>query len=220
MTDVSTPLELILEERVTLGAGAAPPGSFTDRVVIGRPLVATVDVADLPAERRRYAAGDRRFATVELPVSFVHDDDNPFESAWLQVALTQDSDGDGWPPVGRWLEPSVVSSTVAETHTTKLGTSKILMTEHNQQTTSQRTLISLEALYEGTAQPTWSFTRTRHHEIRGRHTLTMAVEHAPTGTVTASVSIGATIRVRRLGIFSYTVPSDPTRLDFQVHRLP
>jgi hypothetical protein len=116
--------------------------------------------------------------------------------------------------IGRWLEPELCYQPVETVSTNKIGANLKVTAEHSSQTTEQSKEIYLEALYAGRSTPTWSFTRTRTSEIRGQHALRMLVEHDQDSRVTASIEIGATIRVQKLGVFSYKaeLPASVTEL--------
>ncbi len=201
-------IDLDLDERVTLGLSVAPPETFKERVYLGRTHVAEFEGDDLTAAQRSHveAHPELRFARAGVPLTLVHDEENPFESVWLQITLrTEPSDGAA---ISRWLDPGLLFDTIETTTTDKIGAALKVTAEHSEQVKSTGRAVYLEALYDGSPMPTWSFTRTKE-QIRGRYLLSMVVEAERDARVTAEARLGATVRAKKLGIFSYTAKLTP-----------
>jgi hypothetical protein len=201
-------IDLDLDERVTLGLSAAPPETFKERVYLGRTQVAEFEGDDLTAAQRSHvqAHPELCFTRATVPLTLVHDEENPFESVWLQITLrTEPSDGAA---ISRWPDPDLLFEPIETTITDKIGAALKVTAEHSEQVKSTGRDVYLEALYDGGPTPTWSFTRTSE-QIRGRYLLSMVVEAKRDARVTAEARLGATVRARKLGIFSYTAKLTP-----------
>jgi hypothetical protein len=196
-------VELELEERPTLGLEAAPPGSFTERLYVGSTQVYQLNGESLSSEQQHFLEEhpDLRFVQASVPLTLVHDDHNPFDSVWLQISLhTTPREGAA---VARSMDPSTLFGPTETTRGGKLGASLKFTAEVSQQVKTTGRAIYLEALYEGSATPTWSFSSAPGQEIRGRYPLSMVIEAAPDVAIEGTANIGATIKAYRLGIFSY-----------------
>ncbi|MGW3031263.1 hypothetical protein ACWDCB_08500 [Streptomyces sp. NPDC001178] len=207
MSDLQA-IDLNLDERVTLGLSAAPPETFKERVYLGRTRVGEFEGNDLTSDQRSHveAHPDLRFTRAEVPLTLVHDEENPFESVWLQITLhTEPSDGAA---ISRWLDPSFLFDAIETTTTDKIGAALKVTAEHTEESKSTGRVPYLEALYDGGPTPTWSFTRTEN-QIRGRYLLSMVVEAERDARVTAEARLGATVRAKKLGIFSYAAKLTP-----------
>jgi hypothetical protein len=66
----------------------------------------------------------------------------------------------------------------------------------------------LEAHREGTAQPSWIFTRTPSVEVRGVQRLRTVVELATDARARAELSAGATLKLKLLGFIPYRAKLD------------
>jgi hypothetical protein len=104
--------------------------------------------------------------------------------------------------VARSMSPDLLFEPVESTRATKLGASLKFVAERSSQVTTTSRTVYLEALYEGGDTPTWSFTRTEQ-EIRGLYVLNMVIEADRQVGISGVASLGATVRARRLGLFSY-----------------
>jgi hypothetical protein len=214
-------VELALDERPTLGVDAAPPGSFTQRVYLGRTQVYHLSSEGLSPEQQQVLKQrpDLHFAVASVPLTLVHDDHNPFESVWLQISL-HSAPREG-AAVARSMDPSMLFEPTESTQGGKLGASLKFTAELTRQVKTTGRAIYLEALYEGSTTPTWSFTKSGGEQIRGRYLLSMVIEGARDVTVEGTAIIGATIRARRLGIFSYRDKLPPSSASaFQLAAAP
>jgi hypothetical protein len=83
--------------------------------------------------------------------------------------------------------------------------------------TFDRAMIRVEALNEGTSTPRWVFYRTEATAIRGIHRLCMVIDIPASRPGLAKISMGATIRLRRMKIFRYDAALTP---EFKLVELP
>lgn len=207
------------EDRVTLGAPTDPADVPLSRIALSRPLVRRMDVSAVDEDTRPFLEGnaDREYYLVGLGCSFKHDDREPFISAWLQVDLRLLDDDPGG-IVSAWsLQPEQLSDPAEMTRDVELdpslkltgiagvavdvGVSGKKATEAH----FTRSLIFLEGLGIGTPSPSWSFTKTDAHEIRGPFRLRFVAELSAGRSADGIISAGATIKKRMLGR-SYVAP--------------
>ena len=103
----------------------------------------------------------------------------------------------------------------------KITVPGVLTPEFDVSRTMTKTDIALEALYEGTARPSWNFRQTPRFPLRGLMRLRF-IARAP-GAIAArgELSVGATVSAERFGLrsLSYTVPlgasAEALRFDLQ-----
>ncbi len=213
---IPQPVPLDLDRRVTLGSANRAPREQHDRVSLGRPRCVALDLATVGADARDFLEerSESSFWLLALTCSFRAVDDEPIEKAWLEVRLRTETPGDGLEPAAWSMEPLSLSSPLQVSKVAKLDaslklTSDLIPVEIGPAASVQRTqeheeqVPYLEAYREGTACPSWIFTRTSINEIRGVHRLRAVVE-LPTGaTGRAEASVGATLRLKLLGLISY-----------------
>jgi hypothetical protein len=207
------------EDRVTLGAPADPADVPLSRIALSRPLVRRIDVSAVDEDTRPFLEGnaDREYYLVGLGCSFKHDEREPFISAWLQVDLRLLDDDPGG-IVSAWsLQPEQLSDPAeikrdvelspALKLTSSVGVALDVGVSGKKAMEAQftRSLIFLEGLGVGTSSPSWSFTKTDAHEIRGPFRLTFVAELGAGRSAEGRISAGATIKRRMLGR-SYVVP--------------
>lgn len=199
-------------ERTVLGADK-PGTPRTGRLAIGLPVVLPVTIDTVDEQTKPFLQGrpGSRFHLLMLTTSFTHEDREPFESAWVDVALRRDGDPQ---PIAWSMRPRSASDPVSVSRKVSLSPSLKLELPGAKveagaggldvTTTGNRQDVTIEALNEGTSDPRWAFYRTDGVRIRGVHTLCLVVDLAADARGVASIQIGATIQTRRLGIFRYT----------------
>lgn len=212
------PVALEREERALLGGRGVTgvPGSLTERVSLGRPLCHALDVAAVDAESRPFLEERKgsAFWLLGLTCSFLAVDDEPIEKAWLQVTLETVTPEGAEEPTAWSMEPQRLTSPVQVARSAKLDLSLKLASElvpidvgpgagREKTETFTKDLPFVEAHREGTAKPSWIFNRTKAADVRGVHRLRAVVE-VPTGSVgRASVGVGATLKLKKLGVIPY-----------------
>ena len=199
--------------RDVLGAGDAV-GEEARRIALGTPIGRLVDPATVDDDAKAFLAGrsGSTFTLLKVTVSFVHEEEDPFESAWVDVHFDGPG-GDGAPVATVWSmqplsesDPVNVSTKVSLDGSLKLpgvlsGVGPSAGAERDRAFVEPA--VKVEAIGEGTASPRWRFMPTVTSPIRGTHRLVAVVE-TPVGTsATADVSVGATIRLRKLKVFRY-----------------
>lgn len=117
-------------------------------------------------------------------------------------------------PVAWSTEPLSLSDPVQIAQSAKLSASLKLTselvpvevgpaTERGETSEYTRKVPYVEAHSEGTARPSWIFTRTDVTEVRGVHRLRAVVEMAANRAAHAEVSVGATLELKKLGLVPY-----------------
>jgi hypothetical protein len=207
------------ESRVTLGPGQVAE-ALRDRLSFGRSVHA-LDPASVDEEARVFLAGrsDSRFYLLALTVSFKPDEQNPLESAWVDVTLSARTPADAPQPVAWSMKPLTESDPVSRSRKISLdGSLKLksdvlpieagpgVMLELGR--SYEQRAFSVEALREGSSRPRWNFYSTEVSEIRGVHRLSLIIETGAGSSNEAEVGVGATVRLRRLKIFRYRAPLD------------
>lgn len=198
------PMPLYAEDRMAKRpdpAGRAVP----DVVALGVPQAIRLRPDDLPDDpdlaRFLRARADRAFAMVTLGVTFRPGDDD-LTQASVDVVLRADP-GDELAAVAWSLAPLRVAEPVAATRRISISAdAKIL--NLGVESTRERTTrdVFCEAFNELRPDPYWEFTPTPAGPLRGSHRLTMVTSAPAESRVTGTVSVSATIRHRRFGLFS------------------
>ena len=196
---------------------AGKVGEETGRLALGLPVLTPLTLETIDEEARAFlrSRSNSRFTMLTLTTSFASDEDNPFESAWVDVKISCPRSLGPAAPVAWSMRPrseadvSTVVRKVSIDASLKLSMPGIPVEagphagrEKNE--TFNRQIIKVEALREGTSDPRWEFFPTETTEIRGVHRLCMIIDIPVTETGLAEVSLGATIRIRRMKIFRYS----------------
>ncbi|HEX8741569.1 MAG TPA: hypothetical protein VF712_00405 [Thermoleophilaceae bacterium] len=221
------PVPLAVEQRVTLGAVPPPagapdgPSALNDRIALGRPVCRALDPATLEGDAVEFLEGrpDSAFWLLALTCSFRAVDHEPIERAWLEVRLTTVRPQGSDEPVAWSLEPRALSDPVQISRTAKLDAglkliSEVVPIEFGPSVSQERTheysmqVPYVEAHREGTARPSWIFSRTPVTEVRGVHRLRAVVELPAGGAGRAEVDAGATLRLKRFGLIPYRAELD------------
>jgi hypothetical protein len=212
------PMTLHLDPRVTLGTRerADVPAELSDRIAIGRPLCAPINLTAVDAEARPFFAErhDSAFWLLCLTCSFLASEDAPIDRAWLQVRLRSAPPEKGDEPVAWSMEPQALSDPVKIARSAKLSASLKLSSElvplevgpaveRGKTSEYTRDVPYVEAHREGTARPAWIFTRTEIVEIRGVHRMRAVVEVSAGRQARAEVSVGADLALKRFGLIPY-----------------
>jgi len=209
---------LDLEKRTTLGP-TDETRVHIDRVALGRPFCVTIDPATVDADAKSFlrARAESTFSLLALTTSFTPDEENPLESAWVDVTLRTNEPPRAPEPIAWAMKPLAASDPVAVSRTVSFNgslkfTSELIPidvgpeTGMARETSYERRAVSVEALREGTSRPRWTFFRTEVTQIRGIHRLFLIVETVAGSSGFAKISIGATVRLRRLKVFRYRAP--------------
>jgi hypothetical protein len=201
-------------QRTVLGGGDLVPDQ-PKRIALGKPIGRVFDPATADEDTKSFLAGrsGSTFTLLKVTVGFVHEDEEPIESAWVDLRF----DGEvqrAEPVVTVWaMKPLSESDPITVTTKTTVDASLKLTgpfsisigTEANREkdVTYTQAAVKVEAVGEGTAMPRWRFSPTVTSPIRGTHRL-LAVVETPTGvSATADISVGATLRLRKLKVFRY-----------------
>jgi hypothetical protein len=205
-----------LAPRVTLGPGEVAPAEQLDRISLGRPACVPLDPTSVDADAKVFLASKPGSAYWLLAVicSFRAIEDEPMESAWLEIKLQTIRPGGGPVPTAWSMEPLTLQDPMQISRVAKLDASLKLTSEvipvevgpsWGKEVTSSysKRLPYVEAHREGTARPSWIFSRTPVTEIRGVHRLRTVVELPGGATGKGEISVGATVKLKRLRVISY-----------------
>jgi hypothetical protein len=199
------PVRLAPDRRVTLGASkTAEPTYETDRISLGRPVCVPLDAASVDADTRVFLESrrDSTYWLLGITCSFRAHDQEPMESAWLEVQL-RDVEPDGVGDPTAWsMEPQSLHDPMEVSRVAKLDAvlklkSDLVPVEVGPSVSKEtgnaftKRLPYIEAHREGTARPAWIFTRTPVTEIRGVHRLRAVIELPASATGAGEVSVGA-----------------------------
>jgi len=205
------PVALEPQGRTTLKGAQEQAQAHHDRLSLGWPSCIELDMSRVDDEAKVFLAARpaSRFFLLALTASFAPDDENPLESAWVDVQLSTDSPAGTEDPVAWSMKPSTSSDPVSETRKVSIDASLKLVADLGVQAGKERTIsferraVTVEALREGTRTPGWTFYATEVGQIRGAHHLFLIIDMAAGSTGTATISVGATLRLRRLRVFRY-----------------
>ncbi len=209
------PVSLVPHRRVVLG-GVSESQDQPGRLALGRPVLQplTVETVDEDARAFLRCRTGSRFTLLTLTASFIHDEEKPFESAWVDVTIRcQDAPGVEQ-PVAWSMKPRLESDVTTILRKVSVNASLKLTipglpaetgpgASRERSETFESHMIKAEALNEGTSTPRWVFYPTEATEIRGIHRLCTVIDIPASVPGTAQISMGATIRLRRMKIFRY-----------------
>jgi hypothetical protein len=199
-----------------------PPPPADGRVVIGRPncLRLTPERAGDDSELRAFIEAhlsDTAYYLVTFTCTFVPEDGAPLASAWVRCGLAREN---GAAPVATSMEPVVLDELRQISISAKVVVPCVLSPEIGISGQIERRDIFLEARYEGTSAPAWTFSETRKTEIRGLARLRLIASVEVGASARGELSVGASIRHERLGLraLSYEMPADrlPDPLRFEL----
>jgi hypothetical protein len=222
MTDLELPepemhaVRLDPYKRTVLGANETVESQI-GRLVVGEPILIPLNAQTVDADTMPFlqARPDSRFHHLSLTVTFTPDDDLPLKSAWVNTSLTCGEPATAAEPIAWSMLPHSVADVVPVTRKVTLSPSLKLsvpgvtidastgLTTERQETFDRRD-VSIEALYEATSHPQWSFYSTNSGQIRGIHTLCLVIDIPAAAHGTASIEMGATVRMHRMKVFRFT----------------
>jgi hypothetical protein len=208
------------EQRETLGT-AVVVNPEADRVSLGRPVCQPVAPDTVDADTKPFLTGrpDSVFSLLGLVVGFAYDEDNPLESAWVDVALRGQAPADAPEPVAWSMLPLSEANPVNVAKKATFDASLKFKGQplpvdigpsigHENDWSYTQRAVSVEAFGEGTSAARWTFFATEISPIRGTHRLLLFVETASGSSGQAEISVGATIRLRRKKLFRFRAALD------------
>lgn len=211
---VDVPLDL----RTVRGRPAPDaPAQLIGRVVVGSPRARLLTPADAGADQELHKfieaeASTSSYYLVALSCTFVSDDEQRLADAWLRIDL----DGD----VAQSMEPVSLEDITELSYNIKIGVPCVINSEFTLGGKKNQRESAVQALYEGTSTPAWTFTETSSTALHGMQRLRMIVRATPGQHVQGTISVGANVRHKRLGVFPYIAPiADlpvPPRLDVRI----
>lgn len=190
--------------------------SQTGRLALGLPILKPLDTETVDEDTWPFlrARPNSRFHLLITTVSFRPDNDRPFKSAWVDITLRCPAPHPSEQPVAWSMRPHSVADDIPVTRKITLNPSLKLSAagitfdasagSRDTEITTKRRDVSLEALNEGTGHPRWAFYSTDSGQIRGIHTLCLVIDLPANEQGTASIGMGATIRMPKIGIFRFT----------------
>jgi hypothetical protein len=211
-------------ERIVRGAGKTETlESQTGRLALGLPILQPLNTETVDEDTRPFlqARPNSRFYLLTTTVSFRPDKDLPFKSAWVDITLRCPAPDATEQPVAWSMDPHSVADAISVSRKIALSPSLKVSApgitlesagpSMEEEITFDRHDVSLEALNEGTGHPRWDFYSTNSGQIRGVHTLCLVIDLPANKQGTASIEMGATIRMRHMKIFRFTaaLPETP-----------
>jgi hypothetical protein len=212
--EVLLPLELRTER-----GRPAPPAPFEihGRIAVGCPQVRLLTPADAGPDdelasfiRSQRSTWDYFLTT--LSCTFVSADDERLATAWLRLSLAGPADSED--PIACSMDPLALEEIRALPIQIKLAVPCVISTEVAVQADRTRREVAVQALYEGTAHPAWTFAETATRRLHGVQRLRLVVRVPAGQAATGTLDVGATVRHRRLGTdaFPYYVPTPATEV--------
>ncbi|GAA4603775.1 hypothetical protein BJY16_004739 [Actinoplanes octamycinicus] len=210
------PITLLREPVEVRGPGEpAGPAELSGRLFLGGPLAVPLGPGDLDDDGRMFLAAEAGafdYRLTHLALTVTGDDDAPFASVTLGVALTCD-DGEA---VAWSMAPDRVTDTAQLTDRFRFGPQLSLLGVEASLGSVERTRVRqgseplVEALRPLRADPAWIIRRGRHTPVAGAYRFVMVVR-SPAG---AAVRTGITVtaRVRRRRLFGYRT-GEPVTVD-------
>ena len=217
MADLELPegqqIPLRLELRTIRGRPApAAPFLLDGRIAVGEPQVRRLTPADAgpDAELAHFIESESAtwdYYLVALSCTFVSDNGQPqLATAWLRLTLT--GQGDAGDPIAYSMDPLVLDEIQPLPYTIKLTVRCVISSEFSLQGDRGKRRSAVQALYEGTSKPAWTFARTPAKPLHGVQRLRLVVRAPASQLARGSIDVGATIRRRGLGANapSYVMP--------------
>lgn len=206
------PVSVQLDLRVIRGRPApSAPFRLDGRIAVGRPHIRrlTPSNAGSDTELARFIESESSawdYFLTALSCTFISDDDQRLATAWLRLTLT--SSDDGHEPIAYSMDPLVLEEIRALPFTIKLTVPCVISSEVALQGERDRREIAVQALYEGTSKPTWTFAETSAKRLNGVQRLRLVIRRPAGQQAKGRIELGATIRQRRLGTdaLSYFLP--------------
>lgn len=219
-----SPLQVVtlaVDQRTTLGASQEPPDKQTDRISLGRPTCKRLTPETVDSEAQSFLEENpgSSYWLLGLICSFRAVEDAPIEQAWLEVGLMTLTDHEPAEPTAWSMEPLTLSDPVKISSVVTLDgslklTSPVVPLDVGvgatkvTTTTSERRVPYVAAYREGTAKPSWWFSRTTVTEVCGVHRLRTVVEVPAGRSARAVINAGATLRLKLFGLVPYRTPLD------------
>jgi hypothetical protein len=133
-----------------------------------------------------------------LSCTFVSDDEQRLADAWLRLDL------DG--AVAQSMEPVTLEEITELSYNVKISVPCVINSEVTLGGKKNKRETAVQALYEGTSTPAWTFTETSSRPLHGLQRLRL-IMRAPAGQpVRGTISIEANVRAKRLGVLPYVAP--------------
>jgi hypothetical protein len=212
------PVRLRPQTRPVLGVESGQSGLRDEekRLYVGLPLLRRLDPSTLGEDAKPFllARPRSRFHLLTIYAHFVHDEQRPFVSGWVNVTLRCTAPDAREQPVAWSMRPQNESEVVAVSREVTVGPSLRLTipsisaelnpaVSKKTQETFNRHDVSMEALGEGRSDPRWNLYATDSSPIRGTHALSLVIDIPANEHGSAFIDMGATIRERRLKVFRY-----------------
>lgn len=221
-------IPLLLDLRTVRGRPApAVPFRLEGRIAIGQPQVRrlTAAAAGSDADLAHFIQAESinwDYFLAALSCTFVSDNDHQLVTAWLRLTLTCPGGSGDNDPIACSMDPLALDEIRVLPYSVKLTVPCVISSEISIQGDRSKRETAVQALYEGTNKPAWTFAETSTKPLHGVQRLRLVIR-APAGhLVKGHIEVGATARYRRLGInaFSYTMPETdiPEFLKFTIQR--
>jgi len=211
-------VDIPLDLRTVRGRPAPDaPAQLLGRVVVGAPRARLLTPADAGAdpELHRFIeaeASTSSYYLVALSCTFVSDDEQRLADAWLRIDLNG--------AIAQSMEPVSLEKITELSYHVKISIPCVINSEFTVSGKKNKRESAVQALYEGTSTPAWTFTETSSTALHGLQRLRMIVRAAAGQHVQGAITVGANVRHKRLGVFPYIAPiaelPAPPRLDVRI----
>jgi hypothetical protein len=191
-------LDLVPEKRTVKGTADFAAPQLKGWMTLGKPVIRNLRAP----ENSEFASYD--FRHVLLAASFRPEEGTPFDRVWVQVDLDTEPPAEAiaW-SMHPHRETSRIDITRKVGMNAKLGLNWLASeatSEQEQKFTGLQP--SLIAYNELCANPVWEFIETEQNPIAGSQRLHLIVRKTPAVTVRGRVSVTATVRHKRFGLFT------------------
>src|SRR5262249_38689218 len=157
--------DLPLDLRTVRGRSAPDaPAQLLGRVVVGSPRARLLTPADAGADQELHRfieaeASTSSYYLVALSCTFVSDDEQRLADAWLRIDL------DG--AVAQSMEPVSLKEITELSYQVKISVPCVINSEFTVSGKKGKPKSAVQALYEGTPTPAWTFAETSSRALHG-----------------------------------------------------
>lgn len=199
------PVEVPLDLRTERGRPKPDaPMQLASRVVVGSPQFRRLIAADAGSDQDLQQFIESEAATwdyylIALSCTFVSDDEQRLADAWLRINLSNpDNATDA--PIAHSMEPIALAEIRELSYSVKISVPLVISGEASLGGKKNKVETAVQALFEGTSTPAWTFSETSTRPLHGMQRLRMVVRSAAAQPILGTIEIGANVHHRRLGL--------------------
>ena len=191
-------LDLVPEKRAVKGTAQFSAPQLKGWLALGKPVIRNLQ----PPANSEFASYD--FRHVLLAASFRPEEGAPFDRVWVQVDLETEPQAEA---IAWSMHPRRETNRIDITKTVGINATlglKWLSSEGKSEQEQKSTGLQpfLIAYNELCANPIWEFVETEQVPILGSHRLHLIVRKTPAVSVRGRVSVTATVKHKRFGLFT------------------